>query len=128
MAVSKDSVFGRPPQRAECLYRQALLGEFENLSARQAELAGNSRCWLGVNSQLNALAARQAELAGISRCRLGANLQLNALAARQAELALVLCRSASNSFTCEQSKIFYLFQLIQDVRRFSLCLINPKKP
>ena len=66
VAVSKDSVFGRPPQRAEYLYRQALFGEFENLSARgkvlkQAEPAPDSRCRLRVSSHLKALAAGQDE-------------------------------------------------------------------
>ena len=66
VAVSKDSVFVRPPQRAEYLYRQALFGEFENLSARgkvlkQAEPAPSSRCRLRVSSHLKALAAGQDE-------------------------------------------------------------------
>jgi len=64
VANFKGRAFDRPPQRAEHLYRQALFGEFENLSARgkvlkQAEPAPISRCWLSANLRLDALAAGQ---------------------------------------------------------------------
>ena len=90
---SKGNAFGRPPQRAEHLYRQALLGEFENLSARQAEPAPSSRCWLGVGLHPYALAARQAEPAPISRCWLGVSSQPYTLAAGQAQRSALLSTS-----------------------------------